>query len=619
MTSEQPDFGSRAEFYTFAPETLAQELPQFDIRREVGKGAMGIVYEAITRSDGSRVALKILPPSLTLTERALARFVREGQIMQRIEHPSICKVLDLGHKGRLHYFVMEFVDGTSLDERLRTGPFPIRRAAEIGAAVARALQFAHERGVVHRDVKPGNVMLRDADGAVKITDFGLARETGTGSMTESGAVIGTPMYMAPEQIRGERGTVDSRADVYGVGATLYQLVTGEPPFRGPSTQAVLSQVLDQDPAAPRTLRHELPPAFEAIILKALEKEPAHRYGSALELAEDLDRFLRDERVLARRPGLAKRSWRRVRRHPTVSGLVAVVLALTIGALLLWQSLRTRQLEADLAGAESALAQSAVQRDDQQRPLTPEARRALLERAVEQASSVIARDEGFARAWLVRAKAHHRMQAYDDALTDLDRAAKVGGLTTSVLHYRIDTLRQLDTPAAAARLRDDLFRLLEIDRSPYAWAMVVDHLVALARQTGEPADRAASLDLAERVLAHAPEPGGGPRVAIARATLFELRGDKGAAIATMRRVRDENRGDPLVMLEAARLFARLGRGGESAAAVAAARALDPSLVAVDEDVTDTPARIEAGEVRGFLRSLDRLLEAIDTGSGRDGRR
>ncbi len=618
MTGEQPDFGSRAEFYTFAPESLAHELPQFDIKREVGKGAMGIVYEAIRRSDGERVALKILPPSLTLTERALARFVREGQIMQRIDHAAICKVLDLGHKGRLHYFVMEFVDGTSLEERLRTGPLPIRKAAEIGASVARALQFAHDRGVVHRDVKPGNVMLRDADEAVKITDFGLARETGTGSMTESGAVVGTPMYMAPEQIRGERGTVDNRADVYGVGATLYQLVTGEPPFRGPRTQAVLTQVLDADPIAPRALRHELPPELEAIILKALEKEPAHRFGSALELAEDLDRFLRGEKVLARRPGLTRRAWRRVRRHPTVSGLVAIVLALLIGAGLLWQSLRTRQLEADLAGAERALAQSAVQRDEQQRPVTADERRQLVESAIAQASSAIARDEGFARAWLVRAKAHHRLQAYGEALADLDRAAELGGITTSILHYRIDTLRQLGTPAAAVRLRDDLFRLLEIDRSPYAWAMVVDHLVALARQVQEPADRAASLDLAERVLAHAPEPGGGPRVAIARALLLELRGEKLAAIAAMRRVRDDNRDDPWVMLEAARLFARLGREGEAAAATAAARALDPSLATADDD-PDAAAPIQTGEVQGFLRSLDRLLQAIDTGGQRDGRR
>jgi len=623
VTDDRLDFGARADFYTFAPETLAQELPQFAIQREVGKGSMGVVYEAVRLADGRRVALKILPPSLTLTEHALARFMREGQIMQRIDHPSLCKVLDLGHKARLHYFVMEFVDGLTLDERLRAGPMPIRQAAEIGAQVARALQFAHDHGVVHRDVKPSNVMLCANDAGVKITDFGLAREAGTGSMTESGALVGTPMYMAPEQILGERGAVDNRSDVYGLGATLYQLLTGEPPFQGPSTQAVLGQVLSTDPLRPRRLRRDVPPDLEAIVLQALEKDPADRYGSALELAEDLERFLRGERVHARLPGPLKRLWRLALKQPTVAGLVLLILALTIGAGVLWQSLRMRALEADLAGAESALAQAWLTHDDQQRQVTAEERRNLLNRAVAKASDVLARDTSYARAWFVRAKAYHRLQNYAEALHDLNRAAETGGLNADLLHFRIDTLRQLGGREAQAELRRDLVRLLDIDGSPTSWAMAVDHLLDLAKHAEGPVDREELLTLAERVLDRAPAEQRSPRAALARATVCELRGDPAGAAEAMRRARSEHRGNAMVHAEAARLYRRLGLSAEASSAASVARALDPALedAPLESDFAESakpmPA-IAGAEFRGFLESLELLLDALDS-AGTHGRR
>lgn len=457
--SSPADFGSRTDFYTFSPETLAAEFPDFEIHREVGKGSMGIVYEARRKSDGKRLALKVLPPSLTLTERALARFLREGELMSRVRHPAIVAAIEHGKHGRLHYFVMEFVDGVTLDERLRIGPLPIRQAAEIGSQVARALQVAHEHGVVHRDIKPSNLMIRE-DGRVAITDFGLARETGTGSMTESGSIVGTPMYMPPEQVLGDRETIGTRADVYGLGATLYHLVTGTPPFTGPTAQAVLKSVLERDPIRPRRLRAELPRAFEAVIYTAMEKDPARRYGSAEDMAQDLDRFLRGDRVLARVPGPARRLLRGATKRPLLSGLVVVVIALAIGAFALHREHQLEQLKSLVQTADGKISQAAAVRDEQLRPLSTEARQELLLGALEAASDALTQDPDHGPAWFARARALYWLMRYDEALEDLDQAELRRGADPELLRLRIDTLRHLQGPTARQRLYEDLTTLLE---------------------------------------------------------------------------------------------------------------------------------------------------------------
>ncbi|MGA0871098.1 MAG: serine/threonine-protein kinase, partial [Planctomycetota bacterium] len=355
------------------------------------------------------------------------------------------RVLDLGRRDRIAFFVMEFVEGMNLDERLAVGPLPVKHVAEIGAACARALHFAHERGVVHRDVKPGNLIQRD-DGSVVITDFGLARESGSGSMTESGAIVGTPMYMAPEQVLGERDAIGSRTDVYGLGATLYTLLAGRPPFEGGSAQHVLRQVLERRPPRLANLRADVPRDLEAVLGKAMSPAPARRYGSAEEFAEDLERFLRGERVSARLPGPVGRGWSAIRARPLLSGLCAVIAVLAIGAWALQQDRQRNRLEASLAGAERSLALASRASDDLGRRMTPRERNDLLFDTLAQASDVIAQDATYWRAWFVRAKAHYQLNAWREAISDLDATERfLGEATPDLLRFRIDALRRLGDP------------------------------------------------------------------------------------------------------------------------------------------------------------------------------
>jgi tetratricopeptide (TPR) repeat protein len=607
-----PDFGLRRDFYTFAPESLAQELPEFEIRREVGKGSMGIVYEAVVRATGQRVALKVLPPSLTLTERALARFLREGRIMARVRHPDIVGFFDQGMKGRLHWFAMEFVDGTTLEERLRIGPLPVQKACAIAAAVGRALQFAHEHGVVHRDIKPGNIMLRDcgadadAPPRIAITDFGLARETGTGSMTESGAIVGTPMYMAPEVVLGGTQEAGTLADVYSLGATLYALVTGVPPFDGPTAQSVLKAVLDREPRPARSLRADLPDAVAAILAKAMEKNPSRRYGSALEFAEDVERFLRGERVLARLPGPLQRLGRWCRQRPMVASLLAAVIVLSLGALFLVHELRRDALERSLADAERLLALAASEQAGPDRPRSAAERTDLVLEAVATASAVIARDEGFAQAWFVRARAHHRLRQYGDAVYDLDMAERLRGEPTAeLLHFRIDALRQLGDPLSRRRLQQDLTSLLQIDPSPHARALVAEQLLDYAAQVrGE--ERVEALARVREVLGAIRTDD--PRAAVARARALELDGAIDEALVAIRQACARHDRDLYVRLQAAAMFDRNDLPDEGAREHEAARRLDPNRTAPPATAVDVDG------FGRFLGDVDRVLRALDQQPG-----
>jgi serine/threonine protein kinase len=380
------------------PGDLGQ-LGDFRLLREAGRGGMGVVYEAVQLSLGRRVALKVLPFAATMDPRQLQRFYNEARAAASLDHPHIVHVHAVGSERGVHYYAMQFIDGQTVEALIRqlrgaggegsgviagagpladsttdepngapgpaaggpSGPPPdtipearagastrpqlrdrghCRRVAELGTQAAEALEYAHGLGVVHRDVKPANLML-DAHGELWVTDFGLARTAADSGLTLTGDLLGTLRYMSPEQALAKHGLVDHRTDVYALGATLYELLTLRPAVDGLDREEILRRVAFEEPASPRALDRSIPADLETVVLKALAKEPKERYATARELADDLRRFLESRPILARRPALAQRALKWAGRHRAVVGAAALLLAVvTAGSLLstwlVWQ-------------------------------------------------------------------------------------------------------------------------------------------------------------------------------------------------------------------------------------------------------------------------------------------
>jgi TolB-like protein/predicted Ser/Thr protein kinase/Flp pilus assembly protein TadD len=319
------------------------ELGDYELLEEVGRGGQGVVFRARQKSLNRTVALKVISLGQWASKAHLKRFRREAEAAASLDHPSIVPIYEVGERDGQCYFSMKFVEGGQLDEVVRRGPMSIREAAELIAKVARTVHYAHEHGILHRDIKPGNILL-DGKGEPHLTDFGLARLVESEStVTRTMEVLGTPSYMAPEQAVGNNSTVSSATDVYGLGAVFYQLLTGQPPFAGGTTYETIKLVLDTEPRSPRLFNPKIDRDLSTICLKCLEKDPKRRYSSAVALAEDLERWLKHEPIRARHTGVFARGKKWVRRNPTSALLVTSLVGLAAAAgWIVWKSELIRQ-------------------------------------------------------------------------------------------------------------------------------------------------------------------------------------------------------------------------------------------------------------------------------------
>src|SRR6476660_3593863 len=305
---------------------LLGELGDYELLEEIGRGGQGVVFRARQKSLNRTVALKVISLGQWASKAHLKRFRLEAEAAAHLEHPGIVPIHEVGERDGQCYFSMKFVEGGHLDEVVRRAPMSIRQGAELIAKVARTVHYAHEHGILHRDIKPGNILL-DAKGEPHLTDFGLARLVESeSSVTHTLDVLGTPSYMAPEQAVGNNAAVSSVTDVYGLGAVLYQLLTGQPPFARGTTYETIKLVLDTEPRQPRLLNPKIDRDLSTICLKSLEKDPKRRYPSALALAEDLERWLKHEPIQARHAGVFTRGRKWVQRNPTSALLAATLVA-----------------------------------------------------------------------------------------------------------------------------------------------------------------------------------------------------------------------------------------------------------------------------------------------------
>src|SRR5881392_273095 len=303
------------------------ELGDYELLEEVGRGGQGVVFRARQKSLNRTVALKVISLGQWASKPHLKRFRREAEAAASLDHPGIVPIYEVGERDGSCYFSMKFVEGGQLDEVVRRAPLSIRQAAELIAKVARTVHYAHEHGILHRDIKPGNILL-DKNGEPHLTDFGLARLLDAqSSVTRTIDVLGTPSYMAPEQAAGETTKLSKGTDVYGLGAVLYQLLTGQPPFAGGTTYETIRLLQDTEPRQPRQLNPKVDRDLSTICLKCLDKDPQRRYSSALALAEDLEHWLKHEPIRAKPSGFFTHARKWVRRNPSTTVLVTLLLAL----------------------------------------------------------------------------------------------------------------------------------------------------------------------------------------------------------------------------------------------------------------------------------------------------
>jgi serine/threonine protein kinase len=375
-----------------APEYVERPdaVGDYDLLEELGRGGMGVVYRARQKSLDRQVALKMLLAGSFASQETVTRFRFEATAVARLQHPNIVQIHEVGDHAGHPFFSMEYVDGGSLAGRMQDNSLNDRDSARLCRLLARAIHHAHERGIIHRDLKPGNILLQrvgsspqraigrelpssnppgiwlvDGDYSPKITDFGIAKQLTDETLgTASGVVMGTPSFMSPEQAAGFKDLLSPATDIYALGAILYNLLTGRPPFLADSIEATLELVRRHGPMMPRRLRPDISRDAQTICMKCLEKEPHRRYATALALAEDLERFLEGKPILARPASGPERVWKWIKRRPLAAALIAVswlaFAALLMGSVALFYNSRLNEA---LEYAESARARAEAQEQE----------------------------------------------------------------------------------------------------------------------------------------------------------------------------------------------------------------------------------------------------------------
>jgi serine/threonine protein kinase/Tfp pilus assembly protein PilF len=641
-----------------------KRLGDFELLREIGRGGMGVVYEARQISLRRRVALKVLPPGLGLTGQAVQRFEREAQAAAKLHHTNIVPVYATGEDQGCHYFAMELVEGQSLSQvldglsgarsnplmeatvtRLATGaaeagdaadatdvaekrpaaePPPAASgsttsfsdtdtggrqwfdtAARLMADVADALHYAHGQGVIHRDVKPANLLL-SGDGRLCLGDFGLARVVQEPGMTVSGSFMGTPAYMSPEQVAAGRVKLDHRTDVYSLGAVLYEMLTLRRPFSGDSREQILTGILSKEPRPPRRINPRVPLDLETICLKAMEKDPDRRYATAEGMAADLRQYLQRGLIAARRAGPLRRAGKFVGRHPVATVTVIAVLVVAVLAVFAWNASVRQSREAALrafADARYFLSQGehepALERIETalaQSPELPEARllraRLLMKQrryddAVAEARGMLEADPGDWTGHLILALAANAPPAFriagisgDEHLAEVERLAPE---TADAFHLR--ALAEEGTAEAVALLD----RALAIDPA---------HAGAIherSRRHAEQKNFEAALRDADRLVAVRPRSAQGHRLA---GRLYVEQHDTEHALEKLADALRIDPDDPITLNERARLYGTLGRYDEAFADLDRAIEMDPEY---------PRSHLERAELNQALQQLDAAVE------------
>jgi serine/threonine protein kinase/Tfp pilus assembly protein PilF len=626
--TEQPTRSERGNVAESPGDTSVplKRLGDFELLREIGRGGMGIVYEAQQISLKRRVALKVLPPGLGLTTQAVKRFEREAQAAAKLHHTNIVPVYATGEDQGCHYYAMELVEGQSLSRVLddlcgkRSNPlleatvtqvvagspdtWPEKPAelpdstslsdtdtggrqwfdtvAKLMADVGDALQYAHDRGVIHRDVKPANLLL-SGDGRLCLGDFGLARVAQEPGMTVSGSFLGTPAYMSPEQIAAGRIQIDHRTDVYSLGAVLYEMLTLQRPFSGDSRDQVLSAIMAKDPKPPRRINPRVPVDLETICLKAMEKDPDRRYPTAGEMAADLKRYVQRGLITARRAGPLRRAAKAARRHPVLVtvAIAAVLLVATAGSLTWVFSVRQsgEMVRRALADARLSLGEG-------------EYRQAL--RSVEEA---LAADPELAEGRMIRARALMNLGRVGEAV-DAARArlgqdpddwkahailAAAATLEFGETVVTIDAERHVRAVESGAPETAEAYNLraLVTDSSPEALDLLdraleidpgnVEALVQRINRYRRVTNFAAALADCERLVAMRPRSARARRLT-ARVHLEQF--DAESAMAEVERAIEIDPGDALNYSTRSRIYSEVGRLDAALADMTRAIEIDP---------------------------------------------